>query len=395
MKIFYFLGRSVFWTCILGISAGIFGVAYSVARITDFYLEEGSAVKSIANLRVIPSEDAPLLKKTVTDLKNIEGITSVYPYFIPEGTVEGSVGYFGLQASYPIKLKGVPIDLGSKSVAGAFQEEWSSLASEKIPVLLPKRAIDMYNAAAPERGWPVLGQESFLGIPGLSVTIADKKFDVVIVGFDNDEIGITVSAPAEKLYDFYSDLKLNPEYAYIDLAVLDGLNKTDLAKLRQSITLAGYILETDNLESLQIRVLQRMKQWILFIGFAVLVGSIFLKFLFSIIYYRGYALRQRLLLLWGIKSSLLPVHISIALVFSLITALLAWALCFFLVVPAQQPLVQTLISFGLKVPPLELSAQSAINVGILSGILYFLTDFANLIYFYKFTLLNKKILLRK
>lgn len=381
MKFFRFLGRFFLWALIVGLASGIFGVTSSLARIADFYLKEGAGTQKSAALRVVPAEGAPLLKNAVSELKNIEGVTDVYPYFLPQGTVIGAVEYFGFKGSMPIKIKGTPTGLGSKSAAGAYKEEWESLASEKIPVLIPKRAIDLYNASAPERGWPVLPQETFLGLPGVSLTIGERRFEALIAGFDNEEIGFAASAPAEKLYTIYEELGLNPEYTYIDLLVLDGLNKSALAQLRQAISLMGYKLETDNLESLQVRILQRVKFGLLFSGFLIFLGALSLKVLFSLSYYRAFTPRLHLLKIWGLKTPFIPAHILTALLFSCGTALLAWGFCFFFVIPAQTPLMESLGSLGLKLPPLDLSAETALSIGFYSGLCYFLSEVFNLFYF--------------
>ena len=390
MKILRFWGRSFLWMFIFGVAAGIFGTAYSIARIANFYIQDGTPSQGTAPLRVIPSENKPLIQSSISELRNIEDVTSVRPYFIPEGTVQGSVNYFGFSQSAPVKIQGVPTDIGVKSVAGAYIEEWSSLSSDRIPVLIPRRAIDLYNNAAPAQGWPTLPQDTFLGLPGLSMMIGESNFNVISVGFDNNEIGLTISAPAEKLYEIYSGLGLDPKYTYIDLELIPGLNAEALARIRQAVTLQGYNIETDTNENLQTRVLQRIRDGFMLIGLTFLLGILFLKVLFSIQYYRGFAKKQKLLNLWGVHNTLLPTHTVGAFFFAICTALLAWGLCFFWIIPIQQPLSQSLVSFGLKLPPLELSAESAIQIGFIAGILHFLSDVFSLLWFSFVTLKKNK-----
>ena len=392
MKILRFWGRSFLWMFIFGVAAGIFGAAYSVARIANFYIQDGTPSQGTAPLRVIPSEAKPLIQSSISELRNIEDVTSVRPYFIPEGTVQGSVNYFGFNQTVPIKIQGVPTDIGAQSVAGAYIEEWNSLSSERIPILIPRRAVDLYNNAAPAQGWPVLPQDTFLGLPGLSMMIGESNFNVISVGFDNNEIGLTISAPAEKLYGVYSELGLDPKYTYIDLELIPGLNAEALNRIRQAVTLLGYNIETDTNENLQTRILQRIRDGFMLIGLTLLLGILFLKVLFSIQYYRGFAEKQKLLNLWGVRSMLVPVHVLGAIAFSICTALLAWGLCFFWIIPLQQPISQSLTSFGLKLPPLELSAESAIQIGLLAGVLHLLSDVFNLLWFSFITLRKKKSL---
>ncbi|MGL5722691.1 MAG: hypothetical protein ACRCY4_09860 [Brevinema sp.] len=377
---------------IFGVASGIFGAAYSIARIANFYIQDGTPNREVAPLRVIPSENKLLLQTSISELRNIEDVTSVRPYFIPEGTVQGSVSYFGFNQSAPIKIQGVPTDVGVQSVAGAYLSNWNDIASDQIPVLIPRRAIDLYNNAAPAQGWPVLPQETFLGLPGLSMMIGESNFSVLSVGFDNNEIGLTISAPAEKLYGIYEMLGLEPKYTYIDLELIPGLNAEALNRIRQAVTLQGYNIETDTNENLQTRILQRIRDGFMLIGLTLLLGVLFLKVLFSIQYYRSFAQKQVLLELWGIRNMLVPLHAFGAVVFAICTALLAWGLCFFWIIPIQQPLSQSLTSFGLRLPPLELSAESAIQIGLAAGALHFFSDIFNLLWFSFITLRKKKSL---
>ncbi|MGL5255262.1 MAG: hypothetical protein ACRC9L_09765 [Brevinema sp.] len=390
MKFLRFWGRSLLWMFIFGVAAGIFGVAYSIARIANFYIQDGTPNREVAPIRVIPSETKPLFQSSISDLRNIEDVTSVRPYFIPEGTVQGSVSYFGINQSAPVKVQGVPTDVGVKSVAGAYIEEWNDISSERIPILIPRRAIELYNNVAPAQGWPTLPQDTFLGLPGLSVMIGETQFGVIPVGFDNNEIGLTISAPAEKLYEIYNELGLNPQYTYIDLELIPGLNTEALSRIRQAISVQGYNIEKDVDENLQTRILQRIRGGFMMIGLTLFLGVLILKVLFSIQYYQSFKEKQNLLELWGIRNLLIPSHILGAIIFSICTAILAWGLCFFWIIPIQQPLSQNLTSFGLKLPPLELSAESAIQIGLFAGIIYLISDLFNLLWFSFITLRKKK-----
>lgn len=382
MKLAVMLARSLFWSIILGTAVGIFGVTLSVARIADFYLKEGATkTDKFFTIRIIPSSAKPLTKDSLAELNNIEGSARILPHFTPEELAEGSIGYFGFEAKYSVRLKGIPETCGADMAYLEYKKEWSSTSLDNISVLIPQQAINLYNNIAPSRGWPVLQESSFLGIPGVALTIMGSKYDAIITGFDSQEFGAVVSVPAEKLYAIYEAKGLNPSYNFIDIQTVEGMTKRNLAKMKTSIELLGYKIQTDNVESLQNKTFQKLKQIFLILGISVLCAFGLLKTSANLNYYRQFQIAIQHYKLWGIPNYTEVSIICLSLTFSLLCSIFAWFLNFFIVIPVQDSLINTVTQFGINTPELKLSAQIALQAGILGASLNFIIDIGTLIKF--------------
>ena len=375
--------RLLSWSLIFGFVSGIFGVGLALIQVADFYLQEGTQqVSDTYTYKVLNSENKLLTDEIITVLQNVEGVAFVDPYLAPTNEIVGSINYFGFSASYPIQIHGIPKRLGQKKARNNHRASWDSADLSSIPILLPQQAITLYNNLAPQRSWPTLSEESFLGLPGASLSINNNKVRAVISGFDADEFGTAVSVPAQKIYAIIESLGLNPNYDYILIETVPGLTKPQARDSANKIKDLGFELTSAKEESFQQGIFIRIKYTIIIFGFSILIAFIFLlyynlRFLFE-------QIRQRVLLhkIWAVKDKIAFLSVFFALIFSIITGIISWLICFFAVVPAQKYIIDTITRFGLNAPSLRDSVRISLETGALSTILFLSITLLTTIHFF-------------
>ena len=375
--------RLLLWSIIFGFVSGIFGIGLSLIQVANFYLQEGTQqVSDTYTYKVLNSENKVLTDEIITELQNIEGVAFVDPYLSPTNEIIGSINYFGFSASYPIQIHGIPKRLGQKKAENKHKASWDSADLSSIPALLPQQAITLYNNLAPQRSWPTLSEESFLGLPGASLSIGANKLNAVISGFDADEFGTVVSVPAQKIYAILESLGYNPNYDYILIETVPGLTKSQARDSANRMEGIGFELTSAKEESFQQGIFIRIKYTIIIFGFSILIAFIFLlyynlRFLFE-------QIRQRVLLyrIWAIKDQTSLISGFFALIFSLITGIISWLICFFAVVPAQKYIIDTITKFGLNAPSLRDSVRISLETGVLSTFLFLSITLLTIIHFF-------------
>ena len=375
--------RLLLWSLIFGFVSGIFGVGLSLIQVADFYLQEGTQqVSDTYTYRVLNSEEKLLTDEIITVLQNVEGVSFVDPYLSPTNEIVGSINYFGFSASYPIQTHGIPKRLGQKKAENKHKASWDSADLSSIPVLLPQQAITLYNNLAPQRSWPTLSEQSFLGLPGASLSIGNNKINAVISGFDADEFGTIVSVPAQKIYAILESLNLKPNYDYILIETVPGLTKSQARDSANRMQDLGFVLTSAKAESFQQGVFIRIKYTTIIFGFSILIAFIFLlyyniRFLFE-------QIRQRVLLyrIWAVKDKTALLSGLFAIVFSLITGIISWLICFFAVVPAQKYIIDAITKFGLNAPSLRDSVRISLETGVLSTVLFLSITLLTIIHFF-------------
>lgn len=371
------------WSLIFGFVSGIFGVGLALIHVANFYLQEGTQqVSDTYTYRVLNSEDKILTDEIITELQNVEGVAFVDPYLSPTNEIIGSINYFGFSASYPVQIHGIPKRLGQQKAKNNHQTSWDSADLSSIPILLPQQAITLYNNLAPQRSWPTLSEESFLGLPGASLSIGNNKLTAVISGFDADEFGTAVSVPAQKIYAILESLNLNPNYDYILIETVPGLTKSQARDSSDKMQDLGFELTSAKAESFQQGVFVRIKYTTIIFGFSILIAFIFLlyyniRFLFE-------QIKQRVLLyrIWAVKDKTALLSGVFALIFSLITGIISWLICFFAVVPAQKYIIDTITRFGLNAPSLRDSVRISLETGVLSAFLFLSITLLTIIHFF-------------
>ena len=375
--------RLLSWSLIFGFVSGIFGVGLALIQVADFYLQEGTQqVSDTYTYRVLNSEDKLLTDEIITELQNVEGIAFADPYLTPTNNIAGSINYFVFSASYLVQIHGIPKRLGQKKAKNNYQASWDSADLSSIPILLPQQAITLYNNLAPQRSWPTLAEESFLGLPGASLSIGDNKINAVISGFDADEFGTIISVPAQKIYAILESLGLNPNYDYILIETVPGLTKSQARDSANRIKDLGFELTSAKEETFQQGIFIRIKYTIIIFGFSILIAFIFLlhyniRLLFE-------QIRQRIILyrIWAVKDKIAITSGFFALVFSIITGIISWLICFFAVVPAQKYIIDTITRFGFNAPSLRDSVRISLETGALSTFLFLSITLLTIIHFF-------------
>ena len=375
--------RLLSWSLIFGFVSGIFGIGLSLIQVADFYLLEGTQqVSDTYTYKVLNSDNKLLTDEIITVLQNVEGVAFVDPYLAPTNDIVGSINYFGFSASYPVQIQGIPKRLGQKKAKNNYRASWNSADLSSIPVLLPQQAITLYNNLAPQRSWPTLAEESFLGLPGASLSINNNKVSAVISGFDADEFGTIITVPAQKIYAIIESLGLNPNYDYILIETVPGLTKSQARDSADKIKELGFELTSAKAESFQQGVFIRIKYTTIIFGFSILIAFIFLlhyniRFLFE-------QIRQRVLLhrIWAVKDNLTLISGFFAFIFAIITGIISWLICFFAVVPAQKYIIDTITRFGLNAPSLRDSVRISLETGVLSTVLFLSITLLTIIHFF-------------
>lgn len=374
----------LFWSLIFGFIIGIFGISLSLIQITNFYIQEGTQqVDDTYTYRIVPSENMVLNDDTIVTLQNVEGVAFADPYITPTNTITGSINYFGFTASYPIQVQGVPKRLGIQKAKNQYKNSWDSADITSIPVLLPQQAITLYNNLAPQRGWPSLSEDSFLGLPGTSLAIDNNSYQVVISGFDADEFGTIVTVPSQKLFSILETQGLNPNYDYILIETVPGLTRLQARNTANTMTSLGYSLASAKEESFQQGLFIRIKYTVTIFGVSILIA--FIVLLFYSIHHLFLPIKNRIFFyrVWGIKDTLPLISIIIFSFFSFLTGIISWIICFFAVIPVQEYITSTISHFGFNVPSLRESAKIALESGFMGLSLFFLVNIFTLLYFYK------------
>lgn len=376
----------ILWSIIFGFISGIFGISVSLIRFADFYLQEGTQQKTETFLyRVANSADKPLTDASITELQNIEGIAFVDPYFSPTNEIIGTINYFGFTASTPVPISGIPKRLGIQKAKRNYQSQWSSSDLNSIAVLLPQQAIILYNNIAPQRGWPNLTEESFIGLPGVKMSIGTNTVNVIISGFDPDEFGTIVTVSAEKLFSIFNNYNLTPYYDYFQLETVPGLTAAQGRNIVKEIENLGYRTEDGNQISFQQGLFLRIRYTLIIFGASILLAFMFL--LFYSISNSLLPIRRKIVLyrIWGIRDPIFIQSVFFSIVFSAITGIIAWIICFFAVIPAQDYLINTITQFGINVPALRDSVRISLEIAIFSSSLYLIINIFAILYFYSRT----------
>ncbi|MGL4676944.1 MAG: hypothetical protein ACRCWI_04665 [Brevinema sp.] len=371
------------WALIFGFVSGIFGISSALIQIADFYLQEGTQqATDIYNYRISNTDKNPLNDNVITELQNIQGTAFVDPYFKPTNQVIGSINYFGFSASNAITLSGIPKRQGIKKASQAHQSQWNSADLSSIPVLLPQQAISLYNNLAPQRSWPSLPESSFIGLPGVELTINTNSVRAIISGFDPDEFGTTITAPSEKLYAFFNSIGLNPTYDYLILETVPGLTKKQNRELLKSIEDLGYQTTAAREDNFQQELFMRIKYTIMIFGISILIAFIFLLHYNIQILLRP--LRERLLLyrIWAVKDHLILKTSFFSTIFAFLAGMVSWIVCFFAVIPAQSYIIDTLSKFGINTPPLKDTVRISLETALICMLLYLSINLITVIYFY-------------
>ncbi|MGL4394133.1 MAG: hypothetical protein ACRCS8_02800 [Brevinema sp.] len=368
LRIFF---HQFYWSLIFGFVLGIFGISLSVIKIANFYISEGTGQKTDTYSFTISSSEARPLDDTImTMFKNVEGIAAVSPYFSPTDQIEAGISFLGFSASYPIKIKGIPLLHGLSNVANAQRSTWSSANLERLPVLLPAQAVSLYNNLAPQRGWPTLEESAFIGLPGAFAKIGNQRVQISIVGFDPNEFGNIATVPAQTLFAIYNRMGLNPSYDSFVLETVSGLDRAQVRELVRELGKLGYPLEESKKESFQIGLFTRIKYTVGIFGFGILIAFMILKFLS----FRGLLSEKKqqiwLYRIWGLPDFLVPSIMISMLIFGMFAGVFAWIISFFAVIPAQEYIIDVLQNFGFNTPPLRTSAATALQTGIVATSLF-------------------------
>lgn len=381
LRIFF---HQFYWSVIFGIVLGIFGISFSIIRIANFYISEGTTKQTdIYSFTISSSPEKSLDDDTLTLFKNIEGVGAVLPYFSPKEQIEAGISYLGFTSSYPIKLKGIPLAEGLSNISAQQNNIWNSTRLDQIAVLLPEQAVVLYNNIAPQRGWPNLEKQSFIGIPGTFLTILDKKINATIVGFNPDEFGNIVTVPAETLFAIYEQAGTNPSYDYFIINSVDNLNRQQIRKLINDLKNLGYDLEESKKDSFQLGLFTRIKYTVGLLGFAILFAFIILKFISFTRLLSTKRQRMWFHRIWGIPDFLLGSIIISTFIFSILCGILSWIVSFFAVVPAQEYIINALSTIGFNTPPIITTAQTALETAIFGLILFGIISIIGTIWFYQ------------
>ncbi|MGL5956581.1 MAG: hypothetical protein ACRC0X_08305 [Brevinema sp.] len=375
--------RLFIWALIFGFVSGIFGISSALIQIADFYLQEGTQQATDTYSYRIPNTDKkPLDDNTITELQNIQGTAFVDPYFKPTNEIIGSINYFGFSISQAVTINGIPKRQGIKKATQAYQNLWNSADLSTIPVLLPQQAIALYNNLAPQRSWPTLSESSFIGLPGVKMTIGTNDIDVIISGFDPDEFGTVITAPSEKLYTLFNNIGLNPVYDYLLLETVPGLTKRQIREFLNTIEDLGYQTTAGREENFQQGLFIRIKYTIMIFGISILIAFIFL--LHYNIRNLLKPLRNQILLyrIWAIKDKLIFQTSLFSFIFALLSGAISWIICFFAVIPAQSYIIDTLSTFGINTPPLKDTVRISLETALICIFLYLIINITTIIYFY-------------
>lgn len=369
MKFILHLSTRLFlWSIIFGCVIGVFGINLAIIRIANFYLQEGTNINTDTyTFRIVSSPDKPLNNDALIELQNIEGIASISPYFSPTNQAEGSIDYFGFKAKYPITLKGIPNSIGKNKSNPDYQKYWDSIDLRIIPILLPQQAFSLYNSLAPQKDWPILNEDAFLGLPNVYLTIEGTKYRAIITGFDKDEFGIIASVPAQKLFTLYQQQNLNPLYDHIIITTISGITKKQARNTSKSISLLNYKLESANEENFKTGLFIRIKITVTILGTSIIIAFILLK-IYHLYYF--FSLSRRKIWLhrvWGIRDYTGLQTFLFSVMFTGLCGFISWAVCFFAIIPAQDYLIQVLTQLGFNSPPIKDSAKTALETGIIGA----------------------------
>lgn len=375
--------RLIFWAIIFGFISGIFGISLALIQIADYYLKEGTQQKTETfSFRISNSPNKLLNEDSILELQNVEGIAFVDPYFTPTNQITGTINYFGFTASTPVPVNGIPKRLGIEKAKRTHQADWNSTDLDTIAVLLPQQAITLYNNLAPQRGWPNLSEESFIGLPGITMNIDTNAIKVIISGFDPDEFGTIVSLSAEKLFSIYNNLGLEPSYDYFILETVPGLTAAQGRDVNKRIEALGYQTSRGREINFQQGLFIRIRYTLIIFG-----GSILLAFIVLLYYNISNSLRplrEKIMhyRIWAVKDPVIFPVCFFSLIFSSITGIISWIVCFFAVVPAQNYIIDSVSHIGINIPPLRDSVIISFETAIASSALFFLTNLFTTIYFY-------------
>ncbi len=372
--------RLFLWSLIFGFITGIFGISLSLMNIVDFYIQEGTQqVSDTYSYRINHSDNKPI--GDLVELQNIEGVAFVDPYFSVK-QILGSINYFGFSASENVTVRGIPKRLGIQKSDPSYASQWESADLSTIPVLLPQQAIMLYNNLAPQNSWPVLSGESFLGLPGVNVNIGTSTVQAIISGLDSDEFNLVLSVPSEKLHAIYNNQNINSTYDYIILETVPGLSSTQRREIIKKVEALGYQTTDARETSFQQGLFTRIKYTIAIFGFGILIAFVLL--LHYNIFNLLSPLKQKISLyrIWSIKDYTFIQTIFISLVFSLLTGVIAWLLCFFAIIPAQEYIIDAISRFGVQIPSLRDSVRVSLETAFFSILLYFSINIFTLLYFY-------------
>ncbi len=375
--------RLLLWSLIFGFVSGIFGISLALIQIANFYLQEGTQqVSDTYSYKVLHSEKKLLTDDVIIELQNVSGIAFVDPYLSPTNEILGSINYFGFSASYPVQIQGIPKRIGQKKANNNYKTSWDSADLSSIPILLPQQAIILYNNLAPQRSWPTLSEESFLGLPGAKISIDKNELKAIISGFDADEFGTIITVPSQKIYAIFESLNLNPTYDYILIETVPGLTKAQARDSANNIKELGFELTSAKEESFQQGIFIRIKYTITIFGFSIIIAFMFLlhynlRLLFE-------QIRQRVLLyrIWAIKDTTAIKSGFFAIIFSIITGVISWLICFFAVIPAQKYIIDTITRFGINAPSLRDSVKISLETGVLNTFLFLSITLLTIIHFF-------------
>ncbi|MGL4366843.1 MAG: hypothetical protein ACRCTQ_00965 [Brevinemataceae bacterium] len=375
--------RLFIWSIIFGFALGLFGISLSIIRIADFYLKEGANTESNRYLYCVqPQSNKPLNSQAVAELQNIAGIENVYPYITPKESFEGSINYFGFSASYPIQIKGLPKELAQLKAEPQYQDQWNSVNLDTIPVLIPNQALNIYNNIAPSRGWPILPMDRFLGLPGLKLKIGNQTVNVIITGFDNEDLGTTIIVPAEKLNAIFEKQQMTNLYDKIEVETIPGISKKQARDTIENITKIGYDIDDVRTQNFQAGLFFRIKITLSILGFGILAAFILLKFFHLQRFFSLYTKKIWMLRIWGIKNHFGIIIIFWTIVFSILCGFLTWLICFFIIIPAQDYIVSSLMQFGINTPDIKVSARTAIESSLTATGLFATINLFSAILFY-------------
>ncbi len=375
--------RLLAWAVIFGFISGIFGIALSLIQITNFYLSEGTQQVSDSFIYRIENTSAkPLKENALEELRNIEGIAFVDPFFNPTNEIIGSINYFGFSASQPVVVHGIPKRIGIERAVPAYRQEWNSADLSVLPVLLPRQAITLYNNIAPQRGWPTLTEDSFIALPGISLKIASDEVRALITGFEPDKFGAIVSAPSEKLYAIYNELGLDPHYDYVILESVPGITVAQNRSIISDIQSLGYQTRDARELSFQQGLFIRIRYTIIAFTASILFAFVLLLYYNIINILRP--MRDTILLhrIWAVGDNIAAISVFFTVFFGLVSGVLAWFVSFFAVIPAQDYIVSTISQLGINAPPVRDSAIASLYAAGTCIILFISVNIATIAYFF-------------
>ncbi len=375
--------RLFLWALIFGFISGIFGISLALIQITDFYLQEGTQqVTDNFSYRIDNTANKPLKESALDELRNVEGIAYVDPYFNPTNEMIGRISYFGFNASQPITVNGIPKRLGMAKAVPSYRQEWDSVDLSVIPALLPKQAITLYNNIAPQRGWPNLTEDTFIGLPGISLEINTNSIRAIITGFEPDQFGAIVSVPAEKLYSIFNDLGLEPSYDYFILESVPGLSTAQNRQIISALQNLGYQTSDARELSFQQGLFMRIK-------YTIAIFAVSILFAFALLLHYNIItilvpMKETILLhrIWAVRDNTGALAVFFTVFFAFVAGIISWFVCFFAVIPAQDYVVGTIGQLGINLPPLRDSVIASIHTAVYCILVYLFVNLTTIIVFF-------------